>query len=104
MTTGKFTQDAQAFAAGKPLEMIDGTELNHRLEEAKGGGAGDLLDVQSWVNTFARSATITKPVCPSCRSPMILRHAKTTGSQFWGCCTYPKCRGTRNPKVELIAA
>lgn len=36
------------------------------------------------------------PVCPKCGSEMILRTAKSganAGSQFWGCSTYPKCRG-----------
>lgn len=36
--------------------------------------------------------------CPSCGGPMALRTARKgprAGSQFWGCCAYPKCRGTR---------
>ena len=36
--------------------------------------------------------------CPSCGQPMILRTSKrgaNAGSQFWGCSTYPKCKGTR---------
>ena len=34
------------------------------------------------------------PVCPQCSSPMV----KRTGprGKFWGCSTYPKCKGTRN--------
>ena len=33
------------------------------------------------------------PVCPKCNSPMV----KRTGprGEFWGCSTYPKCKGTR---------
>ena len=36
--------------------------------------------------------------CPSCGQPMILRTSKrgaNAGSQFWGCSTYPACKGTR---------
>lgn len=36
------------------------------------------------------------PRCPKCGSPMILRTVKTgpsAGKQFWGCSTYPNCRG-----------
>jgi ssDNA-binding Zn-finger/Zn-ribbon topoisomerase 1 len=36
------------------------------------------------------------PACPACGSPMTLRTAKrgdNAGSSFWGCTTYPKCRG-----------
>lgn len=39
-----------------------------------------------------------RPVCPVCGGPMALRTAHKgprAGSQFWGCCAYPKCRGTR---------
>ena len=38
------------------------------------------------------------PVCPTCGGAMALRTARKgaqAGSQFWGCCAYPKCRGTR---------
>jgi four helix bundle suffix protein len=38
------------------------------------------------------------PVCPKCGNPMVLRTARkgaNAGSQFWGCCGYPKCKGTR---------
>jgi hypothetical protein len=36
------------------------------------------------------------PCCPKCSSPMVLRKAKAgakVGQMFWGCSTYPKCRG-----------
>jgi restriction system protein len=38
------------------------------------------------------------PACPLCGQPMVLRTARkgrNAGSQFWGCCGYPKCKGTR---------
>ncbi len=38
------------------------------------------------------------PHCPLCDGLMVLRTArkgKKTGSQFWGCSTFPKCKGTR---------
>jgi four helix bundle suffix protein len=38
------------------------------------------------------------PVCPKCGEHMALRTARkgaSAGSQFWGCCGYPKCKGTR---------
>jgi len=39
------------------------------------------------------------PVCPKCGEAMALRTASkgaNAGSQFWGCCGYPKCKGTRH--------
>jgi four helix bundle suffix protein len=38
------------------------------------------------------------PACPLCGNPMLLRTARQcprAGSQFWGCPTYPECKGTR---------
>ena len=38
------------------------------------------------------------PVCPRCGSPMVRRTARqgaNAGNQFWGCGSYPKCRGIR---------
>jgi restriction system protein len=32
------------------------------------------------------------PKCPRCGAPMILRTAKSTGRNFFGCSNYPKCR------------
>lgn len=36
------------------------------------------------------------PLCPKCNEPMVRRSAKkgkTSGKEFWGCSTFPKCRG-----------
>jgi hypothetical protein len=36
------------------------------------------------------------PPCPRCGEPMLLRKAKSgsnAGQEFWGCSTFPKCRG-----------
>ena len=35
------------------------------------------------------------PVCPKCGAPMVLRTRKTDGGSFWGCSSFPKCRGIR---------
>lgn len=38
------------------------------------------------------------PACPVCGKPMVLRTARKgsrAGSQFWGCSSYPDCKGTR---------
>jgi len=90
VTSGKFTRDAQDFAAGKPIQLIDGSQLlvlvqyvqNNPTAKAAPSGAEDA----------AQS-------CPSCGQPMVLRTSKrgtNAGNQFWGCSTYPACKGTRN--------
>jgi restriction system protein len=40
----------------------------------------------------------SQPECPQCGKPMVRRTARrgpTAGSQFWGCSSYPDCRGIR---------
>ena len=39
--------------------------------------------------------TLQIPKCPVCSNPMKLRENKNTKNQFYGCVTYPTCRGTR---------
>ena len=48
------------------------------------------------VATAPAPAAPASPPCPLCGSQMALRTArrgKNTGGQFWGCTTYPKCKG-----------
>lgn len=45
-----------------------------------------------------KSHADTAPTCPSCGAAMVRRTARkgqNAGSQFWGCSTYPGCKGTR---------
>lgn len=45
------------------------------------------------------------PHYPSCKAPMVRRQSKRrmrTGERFWGCSTYPACRGTR--PIQAAAA
>jgi len=44
-----------------------------------------------------RAKSTSAKTCAKCGSPMVLRSAKkgaNTGSKFWGCSTFPKCRHT----------
>lgn len=34
------------------------------------------------------------PTCSRCGSAMVLRTRRKDGNQFWGCSTYPRCKGT----------
>jgi len=37
-------------------------------------------------------------ICPYCKSELVLRTAKGTGRQFYGCSGFPKCKYTAKPK------
>lgn len=74
--------------------------VNHQLEsqgrtfEQEGGFREKLTDMR----VQARANQEDAPSCPDCEKPMMRRTAgsgKNIGREFWGCSTYPKCRGIR---------
>jgi restriction system protein len=90
VSSGNYTAEARLFAEDKPIWLIDGSEL---LEMVIGVQARPNINKES---AYKPSAT-TSPACPLCGSAMIQRIAKkgaNAGSKFWGCSTYPNCRGT----------
>jgi len=90
ITSGSFSADALAFATGKRLELIDGTKLRTIIAAVKRAGAAE--------RATAPAPAAAVPQCPRCGSPMVLRTATrgaNAGEKFWGCSTYPGCRGTR---------
>jgi restriction system protein len=92
VTSGKFTADAQEFARGRNLTLVDGDKLFAMLQSAR---AGIKKGAPAAVATTRPG--VSAPACPACRSAMVEREAKRgthAGKAFWGCSTYPKCRGT----------
>ncbi|MFT3670614.1 helix-hairpin-helix domain-containing protein [Aestuariivirga sp.] len=48
---------------------------------------------------FPANASIpatSAPSCPNCGSRMVRRTNRRRGNFFWGCSTYPSCKGTKN--------
>lgn len=85
ISSGIFTEDAIAFARGKPLELIDGAGLLKMITEVQ----------KKQMPVKAESKDI---LCPFCGNSMVIRTAKKgnhAGDKFWGCPSFPKCRGTR---------
>ncbi|MGE0333151.1 MAG: restriction endonuclease [Ramlibacter sp.] len=86
VTSGRFTQEAEAFAAGRNIALINGERLQRMIQQAKSAP------------TMPMAATEANPVCPKCQSAMIQRTARKgtdAGKTFWGCSIYPRCNGTR---------
>ena len=82
ITSGFFTQEAQNFAADKPIDPVEGSHL--------------LVLIRN-VQPPAKKAT-SSVACPACGSDMVLRTAQKgshAGQNFWGCSTFPKCRATK---------
>lgn len=89
VTSGAFTDDARRFAEGREIELVACDQLLVMVREQHPHSARA---------EAAKPASATSPSCPQCNSPMVLRTARKgaqAGNPFWGCSTYPKCRGTR---------
>ncbi|MFX1681028.1 restriction endonuclease [Mitsuaria sp. CC2] len=89
VTSGRFTKEAGAFAEGRNMRLIDGPKLTALLAATS---APQPTAQQS-------AADVTMVVCPVCAQPMVLRRAKrgpNAGEAFYGCSTYPVCKGTRS--------
>jgi len=85
ISSGTFTQEARDFAKGKPLELLDGYTLMKLI-----------ADVQRTPMPISNRSHVS--TCPLCGAEMVLRTAKkgpNVGDKFWGCSTFPKCRGTK---------
>ncbi|MBK1724801.1 hypothetical protein CKO23_21760 [Thiocystis violacea] len=94
VSSGSFSQEARQFAAGRNIELWDGKTLKAVIlgVERRPQQAKPITD------RAGRSPGDTTPTCPSCGAQMVRRTAKRgaeAGKSFWGCSTFPKCRGTR---------
>lgn len=94
ITSGTFTADAGGFAEGRNVRLIDGARLHALIQQGK------IANAMGETPTAARVTPVEEavPRCPKCAASMVRRTAKNgvnAGSQFWGCSTYPACRGTR---------
>jgi restriction system protein len=93
VTSGRFTSDAESFAAGKNIQLLDGANLVARVRRASGGSR-----VQQPVAAAPTPSADAAPACPVCAAAMVRRTAKkgaNAGQQFWGCSRFPECRGVR---------
>ncbi len=100
VTSGTFTEEARRFAAGREIELIAGDALARMIREQAAAPAPRTST--SGVNAPAvpapAPAATPAPACPTSAAPMVLRTARkgsNAGSAFWGCSTFPGCRGTR---------
>lgn len=81
-------------------EMIPQAEYESICQEH-----GGILDTPEYRERLAQCIEIerqleeTRPQCPECEIPMVLREGPY--GEFWGCSRYPKCKGTR--KLSPVA-
>jgi len=88
VTSGMFSDEAQAFAKGLNVELIDGRKLRQIIDTARKPAAAA---VQQPVAVQAAT-----PGCPKCGAEMkkrVARQGSNAGNEFWGCSGYPACKG-----------
>lgn len=97
---GGFTPDAERFAQGKPITLIDGAALLRMVREVQAGGTPVTPSDQSPLHNTtlhhepAPAAANDVNTCPRCAAPMVQRKNRRTGEVFLGCSRFPACRGT----------
>jgi len=94
VTSGRFTDDAKAFASGRNITLMDGAALLKLIKQPTSTRA---TQPQPQAETVSPKA-VTSPLCPICSKVMVQRIAKkggSAGNAFWGCSGCPACRGTR---------
>ena len=97
MTAGYFTDDARAWARGKPIELWDADRIVGDRSSAMPLPATDKVVPASIVNAAELR-------CDQCGSEMLVRRNRSTGESFYGCSRYPSCRFTRPMKAQASGA
>ena len=85
ISSGTYTQEAKEFARANGIELVDGTQLMRLIAEVQR-------------NPKVATRVEKSNLCPICGAEMVLRTARkgaNAGNKFWGCSTYPGCKGTR---------
>ncbi|MDP3191433.1 MULTISPECIES: restriction endonuclease [Comamonadaceae] len=93
VTSGRFTDDAEAFASGRNITLMDGAALFKLINQSPAARATRPPPAET-----ASPKAVTAPLCPVCSKSMVQRVAKrggSSGNAFWGCSGFPACRGTR---------
>jgi restriction system protein len=94
VASGQFTDEARRFVEGRSIELVDTQVLLKMVQETQAAGRA-----VSPTRPVLQPEPSAEPACPRCGSAMALKRVKrgaNAGQEFWGCTTYPVCRGTRS--------
>lgn len=98
VTSGRFTREATAFASGRNVRLIEGPALMGLVKQAQSARSSKVAKKEEPQPVVVPPTTSARPACPKCDAQMVRRTAKrgsNAGGDFWGCVTYPACRGVR---------
>ena len=91
VTTSSFTEDAMKFSRKSEVTLIDGLTLLKLIKSR-------LQDQIDALFKLATEGDYRTPTCPACGQKLLTRKASKTGDEFWGCRSYPRCKGKLNMK------
>jgi HJR/Mrr/RecB family endonuclease len=81
ITLQGYTEQARLFATKHGIELFDESHLIQMLE-----GSG-----LTYSREVTELFTSKEKCCPKCGQKMVVRTARASGNQFWGCSTFPRC-------------
>jgi len=93
--SGTYTRGAEEFAKDKPIELIGGEELLRMVHEVQTTPVQTTRAAEAFKPAPVDSTPAASPACPKCGKPMVERSNRRTGQKFWGCSTFPACRGVQ---------
>ncbi|MDP9989577.1 restriction system protein [Variovorax boronicumulans] len=96
VTSSTFSSDAAAFAKANGIHAQDGAALLKLIGQRTPEQQAALLAV-------AYEGEYWRPTCASCGTKMVERNSSKSDGSFWGCASYPKCRGRTIPKSRASA-
>ena len=96
VTSGVFTSEAVLFATGRNIELIDGVKLAKMLAKAKESHLNQYPPITPTHILLTDNHQVSCPICGSAMTKRIAKRGSNKGNEFWGCMSFPKCRGVRN--------
>jgi restriction system protein len=95
VTSADITPPAEAWARGKPIDLVDGPALLRMIERAQKQSRPNLARrLSNWFAARFGPAQLPVPTCPHCRVHMV-RHPRLPGNRHrtaYRCSNYPNCR------------
>ena|ERR1035437_3824673 len=84
ITLTGYSGEAKALADKHGIKILNESDVVKMLEESGLRYSQEVSELLSDSRKF----------CPKCENELVLRVARLTGNQFWGCSTYPRCKFT----------
>ena len=86
ITLTGYSDEAKQLADKHGIQILKESDVIQMLEGSGLKNSPEVMELFSDSRKF----------CPKCERQMVLRTARSTGNQFWGCANYPRCKFVLN--------